>query len=99
MTADTNAPNPKNTVFSPKYTVSPTPSRFIWNSRPMRGLMRFSVSALTMDWNAPPIMTPMARSITLPLRAKALNSLKKPFMEPFSDFSASFRCRPAFFSC
>ena len=38
------------------------------------GLIRFSVSEVTMLVNAPPMITPIAMSITLPRSAKALNS-------------------------
>ena len=46
----------------------------------MSGLMMWSVSAVTMDVNAPPMMTPTARSITLPRLMNSLNSLRKVFM-------------------
>ena len=38
------------------------------------GWMKLSVRAETMPEKAPPMSTPMAMSITLPRRAKALNS-------------------------
>ena len=43
-------------------------------SRLMMGLMKLSVREVTMPEKALPIMTPTAMSITLPRRAKALNS-------------------------
>ena len=46
----------------------------------MSGLMMLSVSDVTMDVNAPPIMTPTARSITLPRLMNSLNSLSSAFM-------------------
>ena len=46
----------------------------------MSGLMMFVVSAVTMDVNAPPMMTATAKSITLPRLMNSLNSLKNFFM-------------------
>ena len=46
----------------------------------MSGLMIFVVSAVTMDVNAPPMMTATAKSITLPRLMNSLNSLKNFFM-------------------
>ena len=46
----------------------------------MSGLMMLSVSEVTMDVNAPPMMTPTARSITLPRLMNSLNSLSSAFM-------------------
>ena len=40
----------------------------------------FVVSAVTMDVNAPPMMTATAKSITLPRLMNSLNSLKSFFM-------------------
>jgi len=44
------------------------------------GVMKQSVKAVTNDWNAPPMITPIARLITLPLRANSLNSSKNFFI-------------------
>ena len=52
----------------------------------MSGLMMFVVSAVTMDVNAPPMMTATAKSITLP---RLMNSLE--FAEELLH-GASFLC-------
>ncbi len=44
--------------------------------RPTIGMMRSLTIESTILPNAPPMMTPTARSITLPLRANSLNSLR-----------------------
>ena len=46
----------------------------------MSGLMIFVVSAVTMDVNAPPMITATAKSITLPRLMNSLNSLRNFFM-------------------
>lgn len=52
------------------------------------GLIKLSVSEVTMPENAPPMSTPTAISITLPRRANALNCEMKFFMwmHPFVCF-------------
>src|SRR5688500_4473957 len=47
------------------------------------GVSRFSVNAVTTAVNAAPMATPMARSMTLPRRMKALKSLS--IGSPWSD--------------
>jgi hypothetical protein len=46
-------------------------------SKPIGGIITLLTSAFTIFPNAAPIITPMARSITDPLMAKSLNSLRK----------------------
>src|SRR5439155_12514283 len=55
----------------------------------MSGMMTFLTSDSMILPNAAPMMTPMARSMTLPLKAKALNSSKSvsAFLVGSSDFS------------
>ncbi len=50
---------------------------------PMMGLMMLSVKEVTSVENAPPMRTPMAMSIMLPFRAKALNSSRNFFIMCF----------------
>jgi hypothetical protein len=45
------------------------------NSKPMGGMMMSFTSEVTILLNAAPMMTPIARSMTLPLIANSLNSL------------------------
>src|SRR5262249_41143696 len=40
----------------------------------IRGMIRFLTSESMRVWNTPPMMTPIARSTTFPLKANALNS-------------------------
>ena len=42
---------------------------------PMMGVIRSSTTLVTIAPNAPPMMTPMAMSSTLPFMANSLNSL------------------------
>ena len=46
--------------------------------REIAGVTIFVTRLLTIPEKAPPIITPTARSITLPFEIKSLNSLKKP---------------------
>ena len=48
--------------------------------RPIRGITRSLTTDVTIFWKAPPMITPTARSITLPRIAKSLNSLRNPFI-------------------
>src|SRR5580765_2217625 len=54
------------------------------------GMMMLSTSDLTMVPNAAPMMTPTARSTTLPLKAKLLNSsqIEAAFLAGLNVFSA-----------
>src|SRR5690348_5728502 len=61
-------------------------------SGPMAGMMRSFTMDETIFPNAPPIITPTARSITLPRMANALNSLRIgfTFLKGFSNSSSGF---------
>ncbi|MNC38341.1 hypothetical protein D3C75_869390 [compost metagenome] len=48
---------------------------------PIGGIRISLTTDVTIFPNAPPIMTPTARSITLPFTANSLNSLIKPIIE------------------
>ncbi len=50
---------------------------------PTGGMMISFTSDDTILPNAPPMMTPTAMSITLPLRANSLNSLKNAMIRTF----------------
>src|SRR5262249_14648696 len=43
----------------------------------IRGMIRFLTSESMRLWNTPPMITPIARSTTFPLKANALNSSRK----------------------
>ena len=51
--------------------------------RLISGVMIFSQSAVTIALNAPPIITPTARSSTLPRLMNSLNSPKNFFIDTF----------------
>ena len=79
MTAVMNAPYLKTSLPSPK-TSHIMASKLTLPRIPKIGLMRLSVREVTSVENAPPMITPMAMSIMLPFRAKALNSSKNFFI-------------------
>src|SRR6478736_3270696 len=52
------------------------------NTRPMIGMITSATSESTILPKAPPMITPTARSTTLPLTANSLNSLMKLMLDP-----------------
>src|SRR5690606_3278728 len=58
------------------------------------GIIMSFTSDVTIFPNAPPIMTPTARSMTFPFTAKSLNSLKNFIMNPPNVFAGRGRPRP-----
>ena len=48
--------------------------------RLITGMIISFTREFTIDWNAPPIITPTARSITFPLAINSLNSAINPFL-------------------
>ena len=72
MQALMNAPKSMSVpgTTSPEISPAPPPATTL-----ISGLMMLLVSAVTMDVNAPPMMTPTAMSMTLPRLMNSLNSL------------------------
>ena len=64
-------PTPSGTFPSKTYMLEKS---ILPTTAPTSGMIRSSTIELTIFPNAPPMITPTARSITLPLRANSLNS-------------------------
>ena len=61
--------------------------------RLITGMIISFTREFTIDWNAPPIITPTARSITFPLAINSLNSAINPFLaisNPLLSFLLGF---------
>ena len=56
-------------------------------SRPIGGITTSDTNDVTIFPNAPPMITPTAMSITLPLRANVLNSLSSFMLHVFKRYS------------